>query len=308
MLDRTSDEKQTNLLELPDGRRLCFAEFGDPDGTPVFLFHGNPNSRLLWGLMPGSPFLPGVRFIAPDRPGFGRTDFVDGVTTVEHWPQDVAYLADSLSIDRFAIFAPSGGGPFGLACAWKLPERLTSVGLFAGVGPLNDETSPDVVRAVRTMWTNAPRLPRLFKLQTRLLAFLARRRPSLYVRLVRSELSEADRETYERLDIASRNQPDRLESYRQGGIGSWYDAMLPANWPVPLEEIDCKVHMWQGELDQSVPSSMSRFIADRIPGAELTMIPGAGHFWVFEHVAEMLEALVAEPQGGALDGRAKGRG
>jgi pimeloyl-ACP methyl ester carboxylesterase len=66
----------TNFLELSDGRRLCYAEYGDSNGTPIFVFYGNPGSRLFWGVIPGSPILPNVRLIAPDRPGYGQTDFV----------------------------------------------------------------------------------------------------------------------------------------------------------------------------------------------------------------------------------------
>jgi len=57
-----------NYLKLPDGRQLCFAEYGAPKGQPIFVFHGNPNSRLLWGVIPGSPFLPNVRLIAQTDP------------------------------------------------------------------------------------------------------------------------------------------------------------------------------------------------------------------------------------------------
>ena len=47
-----------NYLSLPDGRQLCYVEYGDPEGSPIILVHGNPNSRLLYGVLPGSPFLP----------------------------------------------------------------------------------------------------------------------------------------------------------------------------------------------------------------------------------------------------------
>jgi pimeloyl-ACP methyl ester carboxylesterase len=89
ILKNANSPKDTNFLTLHDGRKLCYAEYGDPEGLPIFVFHGNPNSRLLWGVIPGSPFLPGVRLIAPDRPGFGRTEFKKGVTTLENWPNDV---------------------------------------------------------------------------------------------------------------------------------------------------------------------------------------------------------------------------
>ncbi len=81
---------ETNFITLSDGKQLCWAEYGDPVGTPVFVFHGNPGSRLSWGLMPGSPFLPGLRLVAPDRPGYGRMDFKPHA--LERWPADVAKI------------------------------------------------------------------------------------------------------------------------------------------------------------------------------------------------------------------------
>jgi len=69
-MKKTSSLKDTNILLLPDGRQLCYAEYGDPDGKPVILFHGNTNSRLLYGLMPGCPFRPGLHLIAPDGTGY----------------------------------------------------------------------------------------------------------------------------------------------------------------------------------------------------------------------------------------------
>jgi len=281
-----------NYLQLPDGRRLCYAEYGDPTGQPIFVFHGNPNSRLLWGVIPGSPFLPNVRLIAPDRPGFGQTDFVEGVTTIENWPNDIIALADSLGIDKFAIFAPSGGGPFALACAWKIPKRLTSVGIFASVGPFIPETDKNIAAPIRMMWTKAPKLPGLFKLQMKVMAWLARKHPKLYLRMVLKEFGETDREVYERLNIAKFIRPDRNESYHQGGIGSWYDAMIPGNWPIPLNEIKAKVYLWQGDEDISVPLSMGQYIAEMIPNCKAVFIKGAGHFWIFEHLPEMFEKLV----------------
>jgi len=286
-----------NYLKLPDGRQLCYAEYGDPTGMTIFVFHGNPNSRLLWGVIPGSPFVPNVRLIAPDRPGFGQTDFVEGVTTLENWPNDIVALADALGIDKFAVFAPSGGGPFALACAWKIPERLTCVGIFAGVGPFNLQTDKNIAAPVRMMWNYAPKLPGLFKLQMKLFAWLARKFPKLYIKMILKEFSETDRKVYERLNIFELIQSDRNEGYRQGGIGTWYDAMIPANWPIPLNEIKAKVFLWQGEEDISVPLSMGQYMSENIPSCEAKFIKGAGHFWIFEHLDQMLEELLIDNNG-----------
>lgn len=128
----------------------------------------------------------------------------------------------------------------------------------------------------------------------KLFAWLARKRPSLYVKMVLKEFGETDREIYERLNIAELIQTDRNEGYRQGGIGTWYDAMIPANWPIPLNEISAKVYLWQGEEDISVPPAMGKYLAETIPDCEAHFIEGAGQFWIFEHLEEMLAVLVRE--------------
>jgi len=137
--------RNDNILTLSDGRQLGYAEYGDPKGHPVFMFHGNPGSRLSFGLIPGSPFLPEIHIVAPDRPGYGLTDFKKNA--LEHWPDDVAELADHLGIEKFALFAPSGGGPFALACAWKIPDRISTMGIFGSVGPNEPEATKGVIRS-----------------------------------------------------------------------------------------------------------------------------------------------------------------
>ena len=142
------------------------------------------------------------------------------------------------------------------------------------------------------LWAKAPQLPGLFKLQMKLFSRLARKYPNVYIKLILKEFSETDRKVYERLNIAELIRADRNEGYRQGGIGTWYDVMLPGNWPIPLHEIQTKVYLWQGEEDISTPLAMGHYMAEQIPNCEAQFIKGAGHFWIFEHLAEMLETLV----------------
>ena len=145
---------------------------------------------------------------------------------------------------------------------------------------------------VRTMWKYAPRLPALFRVQTKLFAWLARNFPSLYIRMILPEFSETDRKDYARLKVADFFGPGRDEGYRQGGIGTRYDVMIPATWPIPLEEIRSKIYLWHGEEDISVPPAMGHYIAEKLPNCEATFIPDAGHFWIFEHMGDMLGTLV----------------
>lgn len=108
--DPSSDShmiREEGSVRLPDGRILCYAEFGDKDGIPTMLLHGAPGYRLFRTALPEYPFLPGLRFIAPDRPGYGRSDFKPAMTYAD-WPDDVTVLADAFSLDQLAVVGVSG--------------------------------------------------------------------------------------------------------------------------------------------------------------------------------------------------------
>ena len=62
-------------IQLSDGRTLAYLDTGDPEGRPVFYFHGGPGSRLEGLLFDELNQQLGIRMIAPDRPGHGLSDF-----------------------------------------------------------------------------------------------------------------------------------------------------------------------------------------------------------------------------------------
>jgi pimeloyl-ACP methyl ester carboxylesterase len=125
-----------NYITLRDGRRLGFAEFGDRQGKPVFYFHGFPGSRLEARLADRISRESKIRFIGIDRPGYGLSSLKPGRTFVD-WADDVIGLADALGVDRFSILGVSGGGPYAAACACKIPDRLDTIGIICGMGPVD---------------------------------------------------------------------------------------------------------------------------------------------------------------------------
>jgi pimeloyl-ACP methyl ester carboxylesterase len=125
------------VLRLRDGRRLGYAEYGDRHGRPVVFFHGTPGSRKIAGVAHRVATARAVRVIAPDRPGFGLSDFQPARRLID-WPADVLDLADALGLERFAVAGVSGGGPYVAACARRLADRLTHAGIISGMGPVDD--------------------------------------------------------------------------------------------------------------------------------------------------------------------------
>jgi pimeloyl-ACP methyl ester carboxylesterase len=97
--------------------------------------------------------------IAVDRPGHGLSDFQPDRTLLD-WPTDITALADALGFERFAAVGMSAGGPYVLACAYSIPDRLTTATLIAGAAPLNDpEIFKHLPRQLRATFGLARRAP-----------------------------------------------------------------------------------------------------------------------------------------------------
>ncbi len=138
--------KTTNLLTLPDNRRLAYAEYGDPNGHPVFYFHGGGTSRLEPLLLGDEVFIRlGLRLIAPDRPGIGQSDFQPN-RRFSDWTKDVTFLADALGLDKFSVLGVSSGGGYTAACAAKIPHRLYSAMIVSGAWEF---TTADLLKSNR---------------------------------------------------------------------------------------------------------------------------------------------------------------
>ncbi|MDH3716432.1 MAG: alpha/beta hydrolase, partial [Gammaproteobacteria bacterium] len=208
-----------DAIRLPDERRLAYAEYGDADGSPVFVFHGLPGSRLSWGLLPGKPFPPGLRIVAPDRPGYGRSDPKPRRTLLD-WADDVAELADALDIRKFAVVGVSGGGPGALACAFRMPERLNAVGVVASAAPTN---APGVFEGMsktnRFFMKLAWRVPWLSSLNVHLLAAVIRRDPSQYINTMKFKVHDVDKTILARPEIQHMLVTDFTEALRGGAEG-----------------------------------------------------------------------------------------
>lgn len=113
-----------------DGRKLGYAEYGDPDGYPLIYSHGGLSSRVDVETADAAAKEAGFHIIAPDRPGIGLSDRHAGYSLLD-WSADVSELADLLEIDKFAVMGWSFGGAYAAVCAFALPQRVSCAVLLA---------------------------------------------------------------------------------------------------------------------------------------------------------------------------------
>ena len=288
-------DKTRQTLKLKDGRNLGFAEFGDPQGKPIFEFHGNPSSRLGSELFDEAAKRIGARVVGIDRPGMGLSDYKPHRKLLE-WPDDVIELADALGLNQFPIVGGSGGVPATLARAYKIPERLNAVGVLFGPRPIGIPGATDG-------WSRSRRIQ----------AFLERNGPfwvirmamSIVARMMRDKPEKALSKMFEEqpaLDRTAMDDPGVREQYinticeafRTAPDDVAMDKILTMKpWGFNLEDISIEVHLWHGEADTVVPPAMGHYTADTIPNCRAKFIAGEGHFSLIpNHAQEILEALV----------------
>ena len=148
---RTPDEILEGLPEFPfsssyrqyDGLRLAHLDEGD--GPPVVFFHGEPTWSFLWRKLIPPVRDAGFRCIAPDLPGFGRSDKpvdMDWYSYDRH-TDSAAALLDELDLRDATVVVHDWGGPIGLRLAVEHPGRVARMvildtGLFTGHQKMSD--------------------------------------------------------------------------------------------------------------------------------------------------------------------------
>jgi pimeloyl-ACP methyl ester carboxylesterase len=277
-----------NTIVLQDGRKLGFAEYGDPKGKPLFYFHGWPGSRMRPGFNHKEAKALKVRIICPDRPGYGISDYQENRTFLD-WPKDVIKLANKLKIKKFAVVGVSGGGPYAAACAYKIPNRITKAGIVVGAGPMQKaEFKKGMPLIYRLSWINYSKYPFLAYLSTLIQLIGARYLPILSKYNFKSE---SDRKFYKK--YGKEFIKITKEAFRQGPKGPARDLILyTKDWEFKLKDIKAKVYLWYGDDDKNVPIKMGKYLASQIPNSKLAIYPNEGHLISVSHAKEILRELV----------------
>ena len=274
---------ETRTATAPDGRSLAFAEWGDPNGFPVFSLHGTPGSRFSRYYDEGLYVEAGVRVITYDRPGYGGSDRHPGRQVVD-CVEDVAAIADLLEVERFAVVGGSGGGPHALAVAARLPQRVVRAMCAVGIVPYDTEDfdwfeGMDPKNVQELQWALDGEAVLLANLEREAAETLARVAvdPSKVIG-DEYDLPEADR--------AELARPERHDVIRQSvsasigdGVWGWVDDDLSfvRPWGFDVAEIRRPIRVTYGTTDVLVPPSHGEWLARNVPGAEVVVDDNKGH-------------------------------
>ena len=240
----------------PGGGRLYVEVHGPDDGEPLLLLEG------LGGDLPGwrrnIPTLgEELRVIAFDFRGNGRSDLPPADATMATFVDDTLAVLDDLDVPAAHLYGQSFGGMVALELALDHPDRVRSLILAA--------THPGHRHAV----PSRARVPK------------GRPWEALY-----SEAFLHDHPDEVAADLrAGTAQPEEAARRQWSAMRSFdaYDRLPSVRVPTLV------LH---GTEDRTIDPANARLLAERIPGAELVLLPGAGHVYHAEQPHEADRAVL----------------
>jgi|SRR5688572_2263246 len=266
-------------------RRFGIHQYGIEQGFPVFYFHGFPGSRLDGVSLnfDNQAKNANCRVIAVDRPGVGFSDYVDDRKLLDY-ADDIIRIADNLNINNFSVAGFSGGGPYALSVAFKIPERVQSVAFISGMGPMDfRECKKD----------NAMLVPKQTAAIRKLVAMFLHRatakKPATLSALMKIILPMPD----VRFLSSPKLELFFIENFKQNARGFLKDADIYRQpWGFSLSDIRTRVVLWHGSKDRNVSRRSAERIARELPNCKTNFLAGEGHFSLIgQHLTAILKQL-----------------
>lgn len=276
-------------------RQLGFAEFGDPQGRAIFWLHGTPGARRqIPAEARAYAELEKIRLIGVDRPGIGSST-PHQYPNVLAFAEDLRAIADTLGIENFAVIGLSGGGPYTLAVAAAMPERVVAAGVLGGVAPY---LGPDGISSgLMNLGSTVAPVLEIAGMPIRLAAatlikFIAPvGSPALeiYARIS----PEGDRRLLARPEFKAMFLDDLLNGSRKQLAAPFYDIVdFVRDWGFRLDEVKVPVRWWHGDKDHIVPFAHGAHAVARLPDAEMTILPGESHLGGLGCAEEILRTML----------------
>jgi 3-oxoadipate enol-lactonase len=237
-----------------DGTRVYWEESGR--GEPILLIMGLGYAHQMW--FRTRPVLESkYRVILFDNRGVGKSDVPAGPYPIAQMAADAAAIMDAAGIQKARVFGISMGGMIAQEFAIRYPDRVER--LVLGCTACGGQNAvPAAQKVLQVLMARATMTP-----EEGAEAMV----PFIYD-------ASTPRERIEE-DLAV-----RLSVYptAQGYIGQIQGIMAWSCFD-RLGAIHAPTLVIHGETDQLVPPENAKIIADRIPGAELVMLPHASHIF-----------------------------
>jgi pimeloyl-ACP methyl ester carboxylesterase len=290
---------ERSWIALGDGRRLAYSAAGARRGFPVIYLHG-----AIGAPMRREPALEavieraGIRYLVVDRPGFGESD-PDPDGSVASFAGDLEQLADALGLDRLSVVGVSAGGPYALACAWAMPERISTAAAVSSVLPgLPPHAASGTWLRYRYPLKALAHAPGICTSVVNRVLATVHRRPGLIARFLATGATDGDDASLADaavLEAAVRRVQTAIERGAGPSIRDYVAVSRP--WGFETADIHGRVQVWHGGLDRLVAVRHAVDLAEELPNGSAAIDPRGGHFFFRHRLPEILGPLAAAQRG-----------
>jgi pimeloyl-ACP methyl ester carboxylesterase len=282
-------------VKVRDGRTIGFAEFGRAGGRAVVWMHGTPGARRQVPVEARAyADRVGLRIIGLDRPGIGRSTPHVYQGAVD-FAEDLEVIADRLGVEDLGVIGLSGGGPYALAAASALADRVRAAAVLGGVAPTVGADAVDGglvgLAKVAAPLLAVTRVPVGIGLTgtIRLVRPFASPALELYARLS----PPGDRALLRRPEFKAMFIDDLLNGSRRQISAPLSDLLVfSRHWGFELADVKVPVRWWHGDSDNIVPLEHGEHVVSRLPDATLTVLAGDGHLGGLGVCEEVLTTLL----------------
>lgn len=245
------------------------------DGPAILFVHGFPLDRTMWQRLTAP--LRGFRRIAPDLRGFGLSDVGEQPPSLAVYADDLAALLDLLEVEQAVVCGLSMGGYVAFEFFRRHRNRVRALVL----ANTRAEADGPEARARRDQ----------------MIGLVEQQGVGALVEAMLPQLLAPD--SLQTMPAVVEHVRTMIQGATQQGVIAALHAMRDRADAAPLlAEIDVPTLVIAGRDDQLIPPERSKELADRIPQAQYTVIPGAGHLPPVEQplltervIREFLEAL-----------------
>ncbi|MDO6765057.1 alpha/beta fold hydrolase [Agarivorans sp. 1_MG-2023] len=289
----TPQDSNARYFRLPDERKLCYQEFGDPKGKPVVYCHSILGCRLenFFDQVDIAAQL-GIRLISIDRPGFGGSDYHESYSFVQ-WTADLKALLEHLNLAKVELLGYATGGVYAACSAAKIPDMVSHLTIVSSGDALTYDSDYKATAKLYRMHMKLARdFPNMHRLFTNILDKGLHKDPNKLFKVLARDLEGTDVELFESPMFKEKFGRYLMESKVQGG-NAFSDEVrqVMAPWGFEIEDVKVATQLFHGENDKHIPLTLAeRFIA-RAENARLEVIPELGHYMIYQHWPAILESI-----------------
>jgi pimeloyl-ACP methyl ester carboxylesterase len=279
-------EPYARSIPLPQSGLALYAyDAGAEEAPPMLLVHGLGDEADTWRHL--FPALSAhSRVVAPDLPGFGRSDKPAGPYTLPFFQAVLLELLDTLGLQRVTLAGHSLGAVIVHSLALRCPERVDRLVLIGGS------------LVARTQKLNLVTMLFLIPGLGEWLYNRLRRDPQAAYRSLEPYYSHLDRLSQEDRDFLFQRVNERVwsDGQRRAFLSAFRQLArsIPGqqkDLPSRLAELDIPTLVVWGEADRINAVDNGRAVAEVQPTVRLVFVPGAGHNVHQEDPGAVLEAI-----------------